>query len=115
MVRNIDCNTVFRIQGALNALYNSGIRLKIVDAAKLVQIKGTVDRQADAITDRIVEAIPGLKDLAYVMGDDEREIYTAILSSEVEFDNMDVTLDSFTMDDAARLDMPTVNILMSVF
>lgn len=115
MKRTVTYNSVFQIQRALHKLYDSGAKFRVDAAVNLTKVMCDVDELADAITDQLVEAIPGLKDMEYVMNESERELYSAILSSAVEIDNRDVDLGGMSMDDSARIDLETANILLSIF
>ena len=108
-------NDLFPLQKAMHRLYDSGMKFKMDKAIRLVQVMRDVDSQVDTVTDQLVNVIPGLKDVGYKMTPDEESLYDGILSTQTSVDNRGIWFSDMTMQEAAMIDMETVNTLMSFF
>lgn len=115
MKKTIDYNTLIQLQEALRRLASSGARFPMPVAVRLSLVSSEVDRLVSDFTSALREAVPRIADAGAALGGNDMEIYTAMMASSVEIDTLGVEMPHITMDDAARLDLPTVNILMSVF
>ena len=111
----IQYNDLFPLQKALHKLYDSGMKFRMEKAVRLVQVMKDVDEQVDTVTDQLVEVIPGLKDIGYKLTPEEEIIYDGILSTQTIVDNRGIWFTDMTMQEAAMVDMQTVNTLMSFF
>lgn len=117
MEKNTTYNDLFPLQKALHRLCDSGVRFGFADAVRLSMVMNEVDSQIDLVLGQLVEAVPGLKDVGYEMTDEEKEVYTAILSTRTAVDDMGIRIGSLqaSVSDAAAVDMWTVNTLLSFF
>lgn len=115
MVKTTDYSTLIQLQEALRRLSASGARFPMSTAVKLSMVASEVDTMVSEFMSALRRSVPKIADKGADLDDTEMEVYSAMMASKTELNTMGITMPDISMDEAARLDLPTVNILMSVF
>lgn len=115
MKKRIDCNTLIQLQEALRRLSASGARFPIPTAVRLSMISSEVDAMVSEFMASLARAVPKIATSGAELDESEAKVYSAMMDSEVEIDTKGLEMPNISIDEAARLDLPTVNILMSIF
>lgn len=97
MKKVMTANDVFEVEKALNVVMEEHLKLPLNLALKLVRIKNELSETTAYIATRIVDIIPkiGNQDRTELT-DQEKFLYSSVMSSQVEVDNHDITENDFS-------------------
>lgn len=97
MKKIITANDVFEVERALNIVMDEHIKLPLNIALKLVKVKRELSDITEYVASRIVELIPKIgKPDGTDLTDQEKFLYSGVMTSQVEVDNQDVVYTDFS-------------------
>lgn len=115
MKKIIKAEDLLRVQDALDKLYSQHTEFNINTAIKLSKLKKEIDSMCKYIVDRMCETIPNIIYSEQQLTDNEQLIYNLILSSEIEVDNNDLTMNQITESSSVKLDISSAEYLGLLF
>ena len=115
MKKVIQARQAFRIEEALNVLYDHDVKFPLNIGFKLMKIKNEISELNSYVSSRLVTLIPNLVEDTNSLTNEQIILYNTILDTPIEFDTQDLSEEDIFSNGEVKTNLKVIDNLTPLF